>query len=173
MSWKGTLFSLTFSFFGTKCSANSLTVWLKTVTTFLTVQSVQMSVSILAGCKMLLVTNITGWERGVHMVWYSTTPLDQFLGVTYHAFHKVAWNHSHPNRRSNCTQLLSIFFHKTDAFGGNLCWLITAMGLVWMWNIHGALETFPDPLDACGNDEPVQIHVVHTGCCCLCVTSVC
>lgn len=100
MSWKGTLFSLTFSFFGKKCSANSLTVWLKTVTTFLTVQSVQMSVSILAGCKMLLVTNITGWERGVHMVWYSTTPLDQFLGVTYHAFHKVAWNNSHPIVRS-------------------------------------------------------------------------
>ena len=156
-----TSFSLTLSFFGTKCSASSLTVWLKAVTAFLTVQSVQMSVSILAGCKMLLTLRDGKGKYACH----------DSGEVTRHTLHKVAWNHSHPNRRSNCTQLLSIFFHKTDAFGGNFCWLIAARGLLWMWNIHGALESFQDPLDARGNDEPVQSRDVCTGCCCPSVTA--
>lgn len=87
-------------------------------------------------------------------------------------FQKWARNNSCPNRRSNLMLLFSIFFHNTQVFGSNLCWLITGMGLLWIWNIHCASDTFSNLLDAYGDDEPVQSHETCKPCCCLCGISV-
>lgn len=79
------------------------------------------------------------------------------------SFQKWAHNHSRPNRLSNVMCLLSIFFHKTDIFWSNLCWLNFARGLLWIWNIHEASDIFSDPLEAYGNEELVQSPETYKG----------